>query len=90
MANPHEAHWVDEAGHVHGTCFCGSDCSTHPDAANPLDCCADCGADTCYDHREYVNNAPICLDCLQVRALSMRRDEWADVISASAFRGLVL
>ena len=50
-STPHSAHWVDEAGHVHGTCACGNDCSTHPDAAYPLAGCGDCGADTCPDCR---------------------------------------
>ena len=28
-----------------------TECSTHPDAANPLARCGDCGAATCPDHR---------------------------------------
>jgi hypothetical protein len=60
--------YTDEHGHDHGICRCGSDCSTHPDASAPLDCCADCGATTCHDCREYISNAPICVDCLQARA----------------------
>jgi len=44
--------WTDERGHEHGLChFCGADCSTHPDAANPLAPCGDCGTVTCPDHR---------------------------------------
>lgn len=65
---PFAPHWSD-GKHEHGTCRCGNDCSTHPDAANSLDGCADCGADTCPDCRDSVNNAPICTDCLHVRAL---------------------
>lgn len=62
--------WTDDAGHEHATCTrCGVDCSTHPDAGNSLDCCADCGHATCPDCRDYINNAPICVDCLHARAL---------------------
>jgi hypothetical protein len=42
--------------------FCGVDCTTHPDAANPLDPCGDCGRVTCPDHR--VDDAAArCVDC---------------------------
>lgn len=66
MANKAER-WVDDNKHEHGICRCGTDCSTHPDAASPLDNCADCGMPTCPDCREYVHNAPICTACLELK-----------------------
>lgn len=62
--------WTDERGHEHGICVCGSDCSTHPDAGNPLDSCADCGIATCPDCRVYSRNAPVCLTCSSKREVS--------------------
>lgn len=62
--------WTDEKGHQHATCGCGSDCSTHPDAGNPLESCADCGVATCPDCREYERNAPVCVNCLHQRVLN--------------------
>lgn len=44
--------WTDEQGHEHRLChLCNADCSTHPDAGNPLEFCGDCGKPTCPDHR---------------------------------------
>ena len=55
--------YTDERGHAHRSCaVCGADCSTHPDAANPLDFCGDCGAPTCPDHR-VEDTAGRCVDC---------------------------
>ncbi len=55
--------YTDDAGHDHLPChICGADCSTHPDAGNPLECCGDCGRATCPDHR--VDDAAArCSDC---------------------------
>jgi hypothetical protein len=45
-------HRPTDDGHQHEAChLCGVDCSTHPDAANPLASCGDCGRPTCPDHR---------------------------------------
>jgi len=55
--------FIDERGHEHAPCgVCGVDCSTHPDAGNPLDFCGDCGVVTCPDHRE-DNSAARCPAC---------------------------
>jgi hypothetical protein len=62
-----ETRYIDAAGHEHATCACGHDCSTHPDAGNPLDCCADCGCATCPDCREYHHTAPVCTACCRRR-----------------------
>lgn len=61
----HNSHWLDDHGHIHGTCRCGHDCSTHPDAANPLAGCGDCGADTCPDCR-VEDQATRCVECASV------------------------
>jgi hypothetical protein len=55
--------WTDAQGHEHQLCtFCGVDCSTHPDAGNPLSCCGNCGRATCPDHR--VDDAATrCVEC---------------------------
>ncbi|HMJ04006.1 MAG TPA: hypothetical protein VK506_13785 [Conexibacter sp.] len=48
-----ELTYFDEAGYAHKPChICGVDCSTHPDAGNPLALCGDCGKATCPDHRD--------------------------------------
>lgn len=55
--------WTDERGHEHALCaYCQADCSTHPDAANPLAPCQDCGAVTCLDHR-VEDEADRCVGC---------------------------
>jgi hypothetical protein len=61
----HDAHWMDEQDHIHGTCRCGHDCSTHPDAGNSLAGCGDCGADTCPDCR-VDDEATRCVECAAV------------------------
>jgi hypothetical protein len=49
--------------HEHAACsICGTDCSTHPDAANPIARCGDCGGVTCLDHR-VEDAATRCVDC---------------------------
>jgi len=55
--------YTDERGHQHAAChLCGVDCSTHPDAGNPLARCGDCGRPTCPDHR--VDDAAMrCNEC---------------------------
>lgn len=58
--------WKDEQGHEHAACYaCQADCSSHPDAANPLAPCGDCGQVTCLDHR-VSDQADRCLDCANV------------------------
>jgi hypothetical protein len=58
--------YTDDNGHQHRPCWlCGSDCSTHPDAANPLACCGDCGRPTCPDHR-VDDHAQRCNACAAV------------------------
>jgi hypothetical protein len=42
--------------------ICGTTCSTHPDAANPIAGCGDCGRTTCLDHR-VEDAATRCVDC---------------------------
>jgi hypothetical protein len=55
--------YFDDKGLEHADChFCGTDCNTHPDAANPLSTCGDCGAVTCLDHR-VADQASRCVDC---------------------------
>lgn len=55
--------FFDEHGHQHQPCaICGVDCSTHPDAGNPLALCGDCGLPTCPDHR-VQDQADRCVDC---------------------------
>jgi hypothetical protein len=57
---------IDAQGHEHRACaFCNADCSTHPDAGNPLSCCGDCGKPTCPDHR-VEDDAERCVDCASV------------------------
>jgi hypothetical protein len=46
----------------HACAFCSSVCSTHPDAANPLTYCGDCGRVACPDHR-VDDAADRCVDC---------------------------
>jgi hypothetical protein len=59
--------FVDEKGHEHKACVvCSVDCSTHPDAGNPLDCCGACGGATCPDHRDGTY-AAICTLCQESR-----------------------
>jgi hypothetical protein len=58
--------WKDDKGYEHQFChLCGADCSTHPDAANPLACCGDCGRPTCPDHR-VDDDAQRCNACAAV------------------------
>lgn len=55
--------YTDERGHEHAAChLCGVDCSTHPDAGNPLANCGDCGRATCPDHR-VDDTAARCNEC---------------------------
>lgn len=55
--------WVDGRGIEHRPCFtCGVDCTTHPDAANPLSFCGDCGHVTCPDHR-VLDETERCVAC---------------------------
>lgn len=66
------APYTDAQGHLHAFCACSHDCSTHPDAAHPLDYCADCGKPTCDECRDYVANdgancAAVCAACLRAR-----------------------
>jgi hypothetical protein len=51
VAGNYGDHYEDDRGHYHGICRCGHDCSTHPDAGNPLAYCGDCGEPTCPDCR---------------------------------------
>jgi hypothetical protein len=58
--------YIDERGDEHQAChMCGADCSTHPDAGNPLACCGDCGKPTCPDHR-VDDSAQRCNECAAV------------------------
>lgn len=58
--------FVDAHGHEHRPCaFCALDCSTHPDAGNPLSFCGDCGRVTCPDHR-VDDMAERCVECASV------------------------
>jgi len=78
------APYTDAQGHQHAFCACGADCSTHPDAAHPLDYCADCGRATCDEHRDYQEIATVCIDCLHARALREMRERAAAAIAAAA------
>ena len=42
-----------------------TECTTHPDAANPLAPCQDCGAVTCLDHR-ILDEADRCNACAAI------------------------
>jgi hypothetical protein len=58
--------FIDDRGFEHLPChMCGSDCSTHPDAANPLSSCGDCGKATCPDHR-VEDDAQRCNACAAI------------------------
>lgn len=60
--------YTDDDGHEHRACHvCGADCSTRPDAGNPLDSCGDCGKATCPDHRE-ESMAARCTPCAARKA----------------------
>lgn len=44
--------YTDDGGIEHVPChMCGTDCTSHPDAANPIAACGDCGKIACLDHR---------------------------------------
>jgi len=65
MQKPQET-WTDSNGHQHALCaFCSTDCSTHPDAANPFDYCGDCGCVACPDHR-VEDEAGRCVKCAAI------------------------
>ncbi len=69
--------WI-ENGHEHALCdFCRARCSTHPDAANPLAPCGDCGRVTCEDHR-VLDEGDRCVDCAAVFYAQKHRDDLAD------------
>ena len=47
-------------GIEHAPCVgCGAHCSTHDDAANPLDVCGDCGGVTCPLHRKHPHDKEV-------------------------------
>lgn len=54
--------WVDSFLAEAACCAtCGTECSTHADAAEPLDYCPNCSAATCTIHRDECGRCPKCV-----------------------------